>query len=302
MFRLLLHDFTTEDRIRAAIKNYGCNMRSLIKVLEDPRAVHNTIDSKLNGLSLDAVAKLLVGYTTGPVQESRSDALITTLCVGQPEPDDERYSKSDKVCRTLAGAVIYKRLIFLYGRNHYKEVRNMASVFGRIGPAASAGGWLWEGWCHDHIPSQTYLDLIPMVNVRKNLVLSNQQPERIEMGSLAHQVYTRKDTVDYTSDPGKYYIPNEPNNATFDAFFRCEEEQTGIALQMTIGTGHSLAESGLKDLENRLEKAKKCYFVFVIPKGQQFKLEQLAVKWQSLFRFFTLALDNSKYCWSPLDL
>ena len=188
-------------------------MRSLTNVLEDPQAVHNKIDSKLSSLSLDDIAKMLVDDTTGPAQESRSDTLITTLCIGHPEPDSEGYSKSDQVCRTLAGAVVYKELVDLYGRNRYKEVRNMASVFGRIGPAASVGGWLWEGWCHNHSPSQTHLNLIPMVNDGKNLVLSNQQPK---MGSLTHQSYTRKDTVDCTSDPGKYYIPNEPNNATFD--------------------------------------------------------------------------------------
>ena len=277
-------------------------MRTLINVLEDQPAVDNRMDTKLSSLGLDAIAKMLVEDTTGSDQESKSDTLITTLCIGQPGPGDEGYFKSDKVCRTLAGAVVYKKLIALYGRNHYKEVRNMASVFRRIGPAASAGGWLWEGWCHDYIPSQTYLDLIPMADDGKNLVLSNQQPEEIKMGGLTHQSYTRKDTVDCTSDAGKYYIPNEPNNATFDAFFRCEEEQTGIGLQMTIGTGHSLSDSGLRDLEKRLEKAKKRYFVFVIPKGQQFKLKQPARKWQSVFRFFTLALDNSKYCCSPLDL
>ena len=270
-------------------------MRTLINVFEDSQAVENRMDTKLNSLGLDAIAKMLVEDTTGSDQ-------ITTLCIGQPEPDDEGYSKSDKVCHTLAGAVVYKKLIELYGRNRYKEVRNMASVFGRIGPAASAGGWLWEGWCHDQIPSQPYLDLIPMVNDGNNLVLSNQQLEKIKMGRLTHQSYTRKDTMDCTSDTGKYYIPNERNNATFDAFFRCEEEQTGIGLQMTIGTGHSLSDSGLRDLEKRLEKAKKRHFVFVIPKGQQFKLKQPAPKWQSVFRFFTLALGNSEYCWSPLDL
>ena len=268
-------------------------MRSLITVLEDQQLVDNRIGSKLNSLGPGAIAKMLV--------ESRSDTLITTLCVGQPEPGSEGYSKTDKVWRTLAGAVVYKTLIGLYGRNHYKEVRNMANLFRRIGPAASAGGWLWEGWCHDHIPSQTYLDLIPMVSYGNNLVLSDQQPVKIKIGSLTHQSYTSKDTKDPTSDPGKYYIPNGPNNATFDAFFRCEDEQTGIGLQMTIRTGHSLADSGLKDLENRLEKAKERYFVFVIPKGQQFKVKRPASRWDSVFRFFVLALDSSKYCWSPLD-
>ncbi len=277
-------------------------MRHLIDVLgANPVAVVNQIDSKLNGLDFSAISKMLVENTTGPLEASRSHTLIMTLCRKLPAPGSEGYFQSDSVRRTLAGAGVYKALLRRYGQHHCDEVRHMASVFGRVGPAASAGGWLWEGWCHQRITSLTHLDLLPMVADGKNLVLSEQPSKKIQIGDLTHQVYTLKDTLDSTANPGKYYIPNERNNATFDAFLRCDEEQTGIGLQMTIGTSHSLAATGLAALEQRLT-AKNRYFVFVIPKGQQFKCQTPASKWQSAFSFFILALEGGKYCWSPLYL
>jgi len=169
-------------------------------------------------------------------EASRSHTLIVILCLEPLAPDNPRYFQSDAVRRTLAGAVVYKGLLRRFGLEFYDEVSRMASVFGRVGPAAS---WLWEGWCHRH--NQTHLDLLPMVVNGENLVLSDEPPERIQMGRLAHRLYSSKNTLRFTADPGKYYIPSESNNATFDAFFRCEGEQKGICLQMTIRTGHSLA-------------------------------------------------------------
>jgi len=229
---------------------------------------------------------------SGSSDASRSHTLIMTLCIEPPLLDDERYFQSDAVRRTLAGAVVYKALFRRFGMEFYDEVRHMASIFGRVGPAASAGGWLWEGWCHRHIADLTHLDLLPMVDDGKNLVLSNERPEKIQIGRLTHRLYTSKSTTEFTAVPGRYYIPSESNNATFDAFFRCEEEQKGICLQMTIRTEHSLAESGLKALEKRLEVAKERYFVFVIPKGQKFTCNVPTDKWRSVFKFFILELED----------
>jgi len=98
----------------------------------------------------------------------------------------------------------------------------------------------------------------------------------------------------------KYYVPNEKNNATFDAF--CRSKGKGIGLQMTLATTHSVAPSGLNLLKKRLSanmKTNDCYFVFVIPKDQMF--ECVAPQSQSGFTFYILELDDGKYYWSPLD-
>jgi hypothetical protein len=137
-----------------------------------------------------------------------------------------------------------------------------------------------------------------MVTDGERLVQHNES-ENIQFGTLTHQLYTSKDDAELTVCRDKYYIPSESNNATFDAFFRCEEEQTGICLQMTFQTRHSLAESGLSVSEERPSAAKESYF---IPKGQKFECKLPSPKWRTAFTFFILVLDDGKYYWLPLDL
>jgi hypothetical protein len=264
----------------------------------DSAKIDREIRSAINTLDFRAIEVMLL---TNTIEASRAQTLIMILCTGQPAPTEERYFQSDIPSRTLAGAVVYKAVLRRHGRAHYHKVKRMASIFGRVPLAASAGGWLWAGWCHYHIADLPHLDLIPMVMDGEKLVPSNKEPEKILIGDLAYQLYTSKDAAELTTDPMKYYIPSESNHATFDAFFRSEQEQKGICLQMTIQPGHSLAESGLQALEERLSAANDRYFVFVIPKGQKFECEAPLPRWQSVFSFFILELD-SKYGWSPLDL
>jgi len=145
-------------------------------------------------------------------------------------------------------------------------------------------------WCHQEIPKLGRLDLIRMV-YRNGKLVQGEDTRPISIGSLTHQIYTMKDTL--TSDPTKYYVPNEKNNATFDAF--CRSNGNGIGLQMTLATTHSVAPSGLNLLQRRLSanvKMNDYYFVFVIPKGQKF--ECVAPQSQFGFTFCTLELDHGK--------
>jgi hypothetical protein len=292
-FRLLLHGFEDKDRIKAAIKDYGCNMFTLNTVLRgDGAKIDREIHSTISTLDLSTIEKMLLVDTS---ELARIRTLIVTLCTEQPAPTEEEYFQSDIPSRSLAGAVIYKAVLHHHGQEHYHKVKRMASIFGRVPLAASAGGWFWAGWCHYHIANLPHLDLIPMVMDGEKLVPSNREPEKILIGDLTYQLYTSKDAAELTADQMKYYIPSESNHATFDAFFRSEQEDKGICLQMTIQTGHSLAESGLQVLEERLSAANDRYFVFVIPKGQKFECEAPLPRWQSAFSFFILELDGKHY-------
>jgi hypothetical protein len=298
-FRLLLRGFEDKDRIKAAIKDYGCNMFTLHTVLGDNSAgIDREIRGDINTLDLGTIEKMLLIDTS---EAARTRTLIMTLCTDQPAPTEEGYFQSDIPSRTLAGAVAFKAVLHRHGRENYHKVKRMASIFGRVPLAASAGGWLWAGWCHYHIADLPHLDLIPMVMDGEKLVPSNKKPEKILIGDLAYHLYSSNDAGELTADPMKYYIPSESNHATFDAFFRSEQEQKGICLQMTIQTGHSLTESGFQVLEERLSASNDRYFVFVIPKGQKFECEAPLPRWQSAFSFFILELDGKHY-WSPLDL
>jgi hypothetical protein len=148
--RLLLHHFEDNDQIKdwikAAIKDYSCNMHNLTMVLQGNRmGVDNRIYAKIDSLNFPAVWKMLVDDMTGNANASRSHTLVMSLSTKPPTPDTEQYFQSNLVCHTLTGAVIYKALLCCHGLMHYNEIKLITSLVGRVGPAASAGGWLWEG-------------------------------------------------------------------------------------------------------------------------------------------------------------
>lgn len=275
-------------------------MRSLFAVLTgQSERVEMNIKSRLNGLSIAQVESMLTGSDAG----LRSHTLVMSFCANQPRPDEVQYFKSDLISYTVAGASVYKALIRSYGAAFYKQIRFTAGLFNSVSRAATMGGWVWEGFCHEAIPKLPHLDLIRMA-VSKGKLVPTDKVIQVPIGPLAHQVYTDKHSTTFTADATKYYIPSAPNNPAFDAFLR--SDNAGIGLQMTLRTDHSLAESGLKKLQTRLstdsDDGRDCYFAFVIPKGQVFECKAPAKQWRDVFTFFILELHDSEYYWSPLDL
>jgi hypothetical protein len=301
MFRLRLHKIEPgAEAVRAAIKHYGYNIRTLLEVFSGQGPmVEQRIKSKVSDLDIVAIQRMLVADIDSASEASRSHTLIMTLCSEQREPPDKKYLTSDDVARTLVGSFVSRALFQRNGAEFYQRVRFTASLFGSIPRTASVGGCAWEDVCHQAIPKLPHLDLVRMV-VDEEKLLKGTRTERISIGHLTHQLYTRNHENKFTADPKKYYIPSATNNATFDAFCRCEGK--GIGLQMTLAQTHSLAESGLRMLEDRLLDVKDRYFVFVIRKSQKFACKAPAPEWLSLFHFCTLELDDSKYGSPLLDL
>jgi len=54
--------------------------------------------------------------------------------------------------------------------------------------------------------------------IEEGKLVRSDHTKFILINSLTHQIYTKKDTLQSTTDAKKYYIPIEKNNATFDAF------------------------------------------------------------------------------------
>jgi len=283
------------------MKDYGCNLRSLRKVLGGGRAViDGRIESTVSDLDLMTLQRMLEVDIDCISDCLKCHTLITSLCTQQPGPTTRKYLDSDIVSRTLAGSVVYKALLRRHGAEFHRQIRFKPSLYGKVGGAASAGGGLWEMWCHQEIPKLRHLNLIRMV-VKEGKLVRSDHTERISIGSLTHQIYTSQDSRKSTVDPMKYYVPYEDKDASFDAF--CRSEGNGIGLQMTLATTHPVAPSGLGVLKKRLSanaNTSDYYFVFVIPKGQEFDCE--APERKSAFTFCILELDDGKYSWSPLDL
>jgi hypothetical protein len=110
-------------------------MRSLTTALQnDNTEVNSDIDAIIGTLDLTAIENMLLVNTPGAPEASRSHTLITTLCIEQPAPTDEKYFQSDILCHTPAGAIVYKALLRHYGQQYYQQVKQMASIFARVSP------------------------------------------------------------------------------------------------------------------------------------------------------------------------
>jgi hypothetical protein len=124
MFRFKLHGFDpTQEEIRSAMNDFGCNMRGLFEVLNGRRAaVEMEIDTTLDTLSLADFQRMLVA-DADDTDNLRSSILIMSLCLQQPSSIDEAALESDTVSRTLAGAVVLRGLLQRYGVQFYQEVQ-----------------------------------------------------------------------------------------------------------------------------------------------------------------------------------
>jgi hypothetical protein len=90
-------------------------------------------------------------------------------------------------------------------------------------------------------------------------------------------MYRSSSDTKSTVEVDQYYIPEESNNPTFDAFLHYNEgsDKRAIGYQMTIGRDHSFKQVGLGKLRDRARAFQKpmgrsfpaIFFVFVIPKG-----------------------------------
>jgi len=174
----------------------------------------------------------------------------------------------------------------------------MSCLFVTVPQTSSLAGCLWGQQCHLDIPSLPHINLIPMMAKKNKLIPDTTKGhERVMIGMPIPKVYTPQiHTVESTLKPTKYWIPINPNNTTFDAFFRSGPK--GIGLQMTHRIDHSLAPKGLDELKKRLSttKAEDRYFVFIIPQGQVFSCPKPLKKWLSEFSFFILEMECGKYC------
>ena len=292
-----------ETEIINAIDKYGVNLRTLRQILiqQKESAVIEQITEKVKALSLTDVRSML--STEFETTEQTSHSIIMTLCPEQPQSDaDENYLQGDIGKRTLSCDLVFKLLLQKHGTAFYKDAQYFARLFATVPQTSASAGHLWEQQCHLVIPSLPHIDLIPMKVYKNKLVPTTaKKGEQVMIAKPIPEVHTKRATLKYTANPKCYWIPLSSNNATFDAFFRCGPK--GIGLQMTLGTHHSLIPSGLEELRDRLwaTKAEDLYFVFVIPKGQVFSCPKPDDDWLSVFTFYILEMEFSKYCWFSLD-
>ncbi|KIK50393.1 hypothetical protein GYMLUDRAFT_987794 [Collybiopsis luxurians FD-317 M1] len=114
--------------------------------------------------------------------------------------------------------------------------------------------------------------------------------EQLDLDYLTIQLFSNASDPNSTTEEDKFYIPVQGNNPTYDAF--CYKDGCGIAMQHTISKKHPHNLKGLRDLNKQFNTAgmKKKWFIFVIPKGTQFKYPPLPAC-RAGWKYFTLELD-----------
>jgi len=297
LHRLLLHGAFKVDDIQDAFEEYGCNMRTLKAVLlaKEDAEVKEIIRQRINQLSLSDVHGMIDADTE--VSSHASHSIITSLCLDQPTPDEERYERSDRVHRYVSSPAVWEALNDRHGELLYSEIKLTTGLSQRALETSPMAGYLWEAYCHARISAGGVFTLIPMAVRGTNLVPCHTMPKPITIGHLTRTKFGPGDPAASTQEDTKYYIPSASNNAIFNAFLFSKSKQ--IALQTTISSSHSLSPRALEGLDKRLPQGYKQCFTFVVPRStaQTFTCKlPTDPAWPGV-KFFLLLLDhgNSKY-------
>jgi len=284
----------TAPEIQAASAKYGCNMRTLFDVLvtkEEPKVLKK-LRGKVKALSLSDIRKMLL--VESEVSDQTSHSLLKTECPGQPKPGDATYGRSDVTIASISSQIVWNILFERHGRWLYTEITLMDDLFQTVPEMSSAGGWMWEGYCHTRIFNGSDHTLWRMTTNGVHLVPRKTNPEELHIDSLTPKAVDFNVSTVSTRNPDEYYIPEAKNNAPFDSLFLLDSTQ--IVLQIPSSTSHSLNSTGLLTLKKQLPAGFQQYFVFVVPKGwrENFKCEKPGAAGEK-FRFFLLELDQ-EYC------
>ena len=301
---LKIHDSKLdEDDIRSAVANYGYNILTLRQVLimKDVEFIQSKILEKITLTKSEKLNTLLAANA------DTADSLhlvIMTWCPSQPGPTDSHYQKSDVPKNSVSGSFASQNLVRSHGFRYLQSVRDLGCLFSSCPSTSTTGGWPWERQCHLSFIKLGHMELVKTIVKDGNLIRDEgTDRERIAFESLTLKMYSpKKDKVETTSGSGVYYVPDIPNNPTFDAFLRVGEK--AIALQFTIAIDHSLESAGLQEFCDRTPgtEPQDRYFVFVFPKGETFKCKEPPAKWGKEINFFILAMDRGKCCQFSLKM
>ena len=294
MYSLLLHSDATllhQAKIHAAFAKYGCNMRTLFDVLvrKEEGDVLRTLREKLSRLSLSDIHGMMLGDIE--VSDRTSHSLIKTECSDQPKPGEETYGRSDIPSRSISSPIVWQTLSDMHGRSLYAEIPLMDHLVQRAPEMSSAGGCIWEAYCHARIYNGGDYTLLRMTARGVHLVPRPTDSTVLHIASLTPKVFDPdKDSAASTSSPSEYYIPEAKGTPTFDSFFLSGFTQ--ISIQITTSIIHSLENRGLLALKKRLPTGFQQYIVFVVPKnrGAKFKCEKPSPMPKNT-RFFMLEFD-----------
>lgn len=257
-------------------------MRTLARVLGSPgdeKSVSKAIYMTAKALSPSTLRKIIDLQTE--TLDQISHTIVKSVCLKQPQADDEGYHADDLHEVTVAGPVVWRALVDAHKAAVYVELTHLLEIFAKIPQARGSAGWLWEHWIHAEMMKGGEFTLqriychVPTKETRRTVLMDQKEAVsttvQISIPPLTPLFFN--DDQDTSPDTSTYFLPTKTTNAAFDAFLFHHDQ--GIGLQITIASTHSLNEDGLKNLRKRLlgpdNEEGTPWLVAIIPKGQRFR-------------------------------
>lgn len=200
-----------------------------------------------------------------------SHALIQSEKIndGRQRPENP-LSRDDRLQHRVRSPIVLKEVLRRHHQLKLQDRNYIAPLFHSASPLRAPLASLFEITSHDTIPQLDAIIITPMEEVdgmwRKNEDHSDDMT--VLLGGLPTKFYDKNASHEYTAGDNHYYIPEESNNPTFDAFIRSNGQT--VVLQMTIGRSHTVKQKGITMLRKRRvggSKSSFTPFVFVIPEG-----------------------------------
>ena len=298
MHRLLLHQGKLQaHEIKDAFRTYGCNMRTLCRVLVEKEGdmIMGRLRERVNACTLSNLHEILTGGDK--VSGDTSHSIVMTLSRDQPQPEQPEYTRSDGVTHIISGRAVWDALFTAHAMSLRDELTKWIGIMQTIPQAAPMAGWLWQVFSHGQICRGGSYTLVEMTAKGDHLSSSPDKTQPMNIEPMNPQTLRIGKHCDLTPEAGVYYIPWARNNQTFDSFFLSERKL--ISIQITLSASHSFKAGGLVVLMNLPPTDYKLYHVFVVPTScvKDFKCT-VPAKLQARVQLFVLGMnqDHREYC------
>ncbi|KIK69106.1 hypothetical protein GYMLUDRAFT_636243 [Collybiopsis luxurians FD-317 M1] len=253
----------------AAWKHYGPDFRLGNEILLSQRNLedyHWELRNLISSLPMGLLKEFIANPESG--KEINDKCIETCSLPGYPNRFMHRL-RSRTVLRILYFAI-----------KDLQQRRELYHLFHSTSRLSVSRGYLFEVTADD-ILSQGFQGMLEPED--------GGNREELDLDPITIELFSNTSDANSTTE-NKFYIPLQGNNATYDAF--CYKDGFGIAMQHTISEEHPFSLKGLRDLNKRFKAAgvKTKWFIFVIPKGTQFKYPPLPAR-RAGWKYFILELD-----------
>ncbi|KAH8824845.1 hypothetical protein DL96DRAFT_1611037 [Flagelloscypha sp. PMI_526] len=286
-----------KDELSMSLDIIGPNMRELHDFSNSRnRSFLDNAMQHIDALSSTELSEMfkIIQHST-PSTNSFSHA----ICISEPHiiPDPDLAYTRDTIRYRVRSLTVMRLITRAYQKNRRRPLHEFYVTLHADRNLGTAKGWVFESLCHDAIANGVGLTLCQMKEVGDELHRTWREDSGIKIQTLSIQkrpmsIFLSTTPKSATYDLGKYYVPAEANNHTFDGFLHGNDSaKTLHAFQMSIGFKHTMKTEGLQRLTTRAYPGAPIQLIFLIVPGSPFKVSKPPKFYQSKFQFFTCELS-----------